>query len=150
MSLEDRCGWEEGAPPPLDRAAERRNGRFVRQLIRSGQVTTVHNLSAGGIALGLAEMAMAGGVGAEITAYPEGFTLHAFLFGEDQARYLIAVDEDVAADILYEAGAIGIPAVTLGLTGGDALILPGQQAISVKQLRAAHEAWLPNYMTGKA
>jgi phosphoribosylformylglycinamidine (FGAM) synthase-like enzyme len=113
-------------------------------------VTTVHDLSDGGIALSLAEMAMAGDVGAEITAMPEDLPLHAFLFGEDQARYLIAVDEDVAADILYEAGAIGIPAVTLGLTGGNALILPGQQAISVKQLKAAHETWLPNYMTGKA
>ncbi|MPR10870.1 phosphoribosylformylglycinamidine synthase subunit PurL [Microvirga tunisiensis] len=148
--LRDVCGREEGAPPPVDLVQEKRNGDFVRQLIRSGQVETVHDLSDGGIALALAEMAMAGNVGAEITAFPEGFPLHAFLFGEDQARYLIAVDEDVAADILYEAGAIGVPAVTLGITGGDALILPGQQAISVKQLKAAHEAWLPEYMTGKS
>ncbi|MFL5204226.1 MAG: phosphoribosylformylglycinamidine synthase subunit PurL [Microvirga sp.] len=148
--LRDVCGREEGAPPPVNLVQEKRNGDFVRQLIRSGQVETVHDLSDGGIALALAEMAMAGNVGAEITAFPEGFPLHAFLFGEDQARYLIAVDEDVAADILYEAGAIGVPAVTLGITGGDALILPGQQAISVKQLKAAHEAWLPEYMTGKS
>jgi phosphoribosylformylglycinamidine synthase subunit PurL len=148
--LRDVCGREEGAPPPVNLVQEKRNGDFVRQLIRSGQVETVHDLSDGGIALTLAEMAMAGNVGAEITAFPEGFPLHAFLFGEDQARYLIAVDEDVAADILYEAGAIGVPAVTLGITGGDALILPGQQAISVKQLKAAHEAWLPEYMTGKS
>ena len=38
----------------------------------------------------------------------------------------------------------------LGVTGGDSLILPGEQAISVKKLKAAHEAWLPAYMTGKA
>jgi phosphoribosylformylglycinamidine synthase subunit PurL len=56
----------------------------------------------------------------------------------------------VAADILYEAGAIGIPALALGVTGGNALILPGEQAISVKRLKAAHEAWLPDYMAGKA
>jgi phosphoribosylformylglycinamidine synthase len=148
--LRDVCGREEGAPPPVDLVQEKRNGDFVRQLIRSGQVKTVHDVSDGGIALALAEMAMAGNVGAEITAFPEDLPLHAFLFGEDQTRYLIAVDEDVAADILYEAGAIGIPAVTLGLTGGDALILPGRQAISVKQLKAAHEAWLPEYMTGKS
>ena len=148
--LRDICGREEGAPPPVDLAVEKRNGDFVRQLIRSSQVKTVHDVSDGGIALALAEMAMAGNVGAEVTTVPEGLPLHAFLFGEDQARYLIAVDEDVAADILYEAGAIGIPAVTLGVTGGDALILPGRQAISVKQLKAAHEAWLPEYMTGKS
>ena len=93
---------------------------------------------------------MAGSMGADIAAAPENLPLHAFLFGEDQARYLLAADQDVAADILYEAGAIGIPAVMLGVTGGDALILPGRQAISVKQLKAAHEAWLPDYMTGKS
>ncbi|MBB4038382.1 phosphoribosylformylglycinamidine synthase [Microvirga flocculans] len=148
--LRDVCGREEGAPPPVDLLAEKRNGDFVRQLIRSGQVKTVHDCSDGGVALSLAEMAMAGGIGAKITAVPEGLALHAFLFGEDQGRYIIAVAEDLAADILYEAGALGIPAVTLGVTGGDSLILPGKQAISVKQLKAAHESWLPDYMAGKA
>ena len=148
--LRDVCGREEGAPPPVDLVQEKRNGEFVRQLIRSGQVTTVHDVSDGGVALALAEMAMAGSMGADIAAAPENLPLHAFLFGEDQARYLLAADQDVAADILYEAGAIGIPAAMLGVTGGDALILPGRQAISVKQLKATHEAWLPNYMTGKS
>jgi phosphoribosylformylglycinamidine synthase subunit PurL len=148
--LRDVCGREEGAPPPVNLNEEKRNGDFIRQLIRSGQVTTVHDCSDGGIALALAEMAIAGCIGAEITAVPENMPLHAFLFGEDQGRYLVAVDEDVAADVLYAAGARGIPAVTLGVTCGDSLILPGQQAISVKQLKAAHEAWLPDYMAGKA
>jgi phosphoribosylformylglycinamidine (FGAM) synthase-like enzyme len=148
--LRDVCGREEGAPPPVDLAVEKRNGDFVRQLIRSGQVKTVHDCSDGGIALALAEMAMAGGIGATVTALPEGLPLHAFLFGEDQGRYLLAVDEDAAADILYEAGAVGIPAVALGVTGGDSLNLANGQAISVKDLKAAHEAWLPDYMAGKA
>jgi len=148
--LRDVCGREEGAPPPVDLVHEKRNGDFVRQLIRSGQVDTVHDCSDGGLALALAEMAMAGDIGAMITAYPENLPLHAFLFGEDQGRYVIAVDMDTAADILYEAGAIGVPAVTIGVTGGSSLILPGEQAISVKELKAAHESWLPDYMAGKA
>ena len=65
------CGREEGAPPPVDLAAEKRNGDFVRQLIRSGQVDTVHDCSDGGLALALAEMAMAGGIGAAITGMPD-------------------------------------------------------------------------------
>ncbi|MGO4706086.1 phosphoribosylformylglycinamidine synthase subunit PurL [Microvirga sp. 2MCAF38] len=148
--LRDICGREEGAPPPVDLATEKRNGDFVRQLIRSGQVDTVHDCSDGGLALTVAEMAMARGIGAIIGYQPEGIPLHAFLFGEDQGRYVIAVDPNDAADILYEATALGIPAITLGLTGGDSLILPGGQAISVKDLKAAHESWLPDYMAGKA
>jgi phosphoribosylformylglycinamidine synthase len=148
--LSEVCGREEGAPPPVDLVRERRNGDFVRQLIRSGQVDTVHDCSDGGLALALAEMAMAGGIGAMITAAPHDMPLHAFLFGEDQGRYILALDTDQAADVLYEASALGIPAVMLGLTGGDSLILPGGEAISVGDLKAAHEAWLPDYMAGKA
>ncbi|AWM88457.1 phosphoribosylformylglycinamidine synthase subunit PurL [Microvirga sp. 17 mud 1-3] len=148
--LRDVCGREEGAPPPVDLAAERRNGDFVRQLIRSRQVDTVHDLSDGGLALALAEMAMAGGIGAIVASAPEDLPLHAFLFGEDQARYILAVRPDDAADILYEANAVGVPALVLGVTGGDSLILPGGEAISVEKLKAAHESWLPDYMAGKA
>ncbi|MBZ6079371.1 phosphoribosylformylglycinamidine synthase subunit PurL [Microvirga puerhi] len=148
--LRDICGREEGAPPPVDLVAEKRNGDFVRQLIRSGQVDTVHDLSDGGLALALAEMTMASKIGAVVASAPEDLALHAFLFGEDQARYLLAVNPDEAADILYEAAEIGVPAMVVGVTGGDSLILPGGEAISIETLKAAHESWLPDYMAGKA
>ncbi len=149
LYLKEILGREEGAPPPVDLSVERRNGDFVRQLIRSRQVDTVHDCSDGGLAVAVAEMAMAGGIGAEIGA-PEGAPLHAFLFGEDQGRYVLAVDPDHAPDILYEAQALGIPAAVLGVTGGDSLILPGDEAISVAELKAAHEGWLPTFMSGQA
>ena len=101
--------------------------------------TRVHDCSDGGLALTLAEMAMAGGIGATIATEPDDLPRHAFLFGEDQARYVLAVPQEVAADILYEATAIGVPAALLGVTGGASLILPGGQAISVASLKAAHE-----------
>jgi phosphoribosylformylglycinamidine synthase len=148
--LRDVCGREEGAPPAVDLAVEKRNGDFVRELIRSGQVTTVHDVSDGGIAVAVAEMAMAGGVGAAITGGPEGISLHAFLFGEDQGRYVLAVDPGRAAGILDDAGAQGVPAMVLGRTGGDSLILPANEAISIAELKAAHESWLPNYMAAQA
>jgi phosphoribosylformylglycinamidine synthase II len=146
--LAEICGREEGAPPPVDLAAERHNGDFVRQLIRSGQIDSVHDCSDGGLGLAVAEMAMAGGIGASLAAAPDGLPLHAFLFGEDQGRYLLAVDADLAPDILYEATAIGIPATIVGMTGGDSLILPDGGAISVRDLKAAHEGWLPRFMAG--
>ena len=68
---------------------------------------------------------------------------------EDQARYVLAVDPDCAADILYAAQAVGVAAVPIGFTGGTELILPGGEAISVERLKAAHESWLPTYMSGE-
>ncbi|MCJ2111707.1 phosphoribosylformylglycinamidine synthase subunit PurL [Methylobacterium sp. E-025] len=139
-------GREEGAPPPVDLSLERRNGDFVRGLIASGQVDTVHDLSDGGLAVALAEMAMAGSFGATLPEAPEGMPAHAYLFGEDQARYLVAVPAEAATDILYAASAQGIDASVVGVVEGDGLTLPGGQTISVAELRDAHEGWLPAYM----
>ena len=71
LYLREVCGREEGAPPPVDLAAERRNAEFVRQLIGDGLVTSVHDVSDGGILVALAEMAMASRIGAVLEA-PHG------------------------------------------------------------------------------
>lgn len=139
-------GREDGAPPPVDLAVERRNGDFVRSLIVSGLVDTVHDLSDGGLAVALAEMAIAGGIGATLPDAPADLPAHAYLFGEDQARYLLSVDPENVPDLLYSANAQGIPAAVVGLTGGRDLTLPAGETISVADLREAHEGWLPTYM----
>ncbi|WP_310148626.1 phosphoribosylformylglycinamidine synthase subunit PurL [Bosea sp. BE125] len=143
------CGREEGAPPPVDLAIERSNGDAVRALITAQRVSACHDLSDGGLAVALAEMAMAGGVGATIDALPAG-PAHAVLFGEDQARYLVTVPEASAAMVLAELETAGVPVLALGKTGGDALALPGEAAITIAALKSAHETWLPAYMAGKA
>jgi phosphoribosylformylglycinamidine synthase II len=143
--LREICGREQGAPPPVDLAAERRNGDFLRGLIQAGRVRTAHDLSEGGLAVALAEMAMASGLGARIVALPAGPS-HAVLFGEDQARYLVAVAPAETAALLDEAKAAGVPLARLGVTGGDSLDLPGEAPISVAELARAHESWLPDYM----
>ncbi|MDU0341198.1 phosphoribosylformylglycinamidine synthase subunit PurL [Bosea rubneri] len=143
------CGREEGAPPPVDLAVERRNGEFVRTLITAGRLSACHDLSDGGLAVALAEMAMAKGIGAAIAALPAG-PAHAVLFGEDQGRYLLALPADAAEAVVAEAKAAGVPAQIIGKTGGSVLALPGEAAVSIADLRKTHESWLPDYMAGKA
>jgi len=151
--LREIAGREEGAPPPVDLAAERRNGDFVRGLILSGSVRACHDCSDGGLLVAVAEMAMAGGIGAALAASPgipvpgipdPGIPAHGFWFGEDQARYVLAVAD--GAGVLAAAAAAGVPAMALGRSGGGDLVLPGGQAISVARLAAAHEATLPALM----
>jgi phosphoribosylformylglycinamidine synthase len=144
LFLREIAGAEEGPPPPVDLAAERRNGDFVRQQIAAGRVTACHDLSDGGLLVALAEMAIAGDVGTEI-APPSGSA--GFLFGEDQARYLLTTADADAA--LAAAQKAGVPAVRIGSTGGRELTLKGHGAISVEELRQAHESWLPQFMAGR-
>src|SRR6185437_14356974 len=71
-------GREEGAPPPVDLAVEKRNGDFVRGLIDQKLATAVHDLSDGGFLVALAEMAMASSIGAALQAPPANIPAHAF------------------------------------------------------------------------
>ena len=121
----------------------------MRGLITAQRVTACHDLSDGGLGVALAEMAMAGGIGATIEHLPAG-PAHAALFGEDQARYLVTVPAARAEAILSEAKAAGVPALLLGSTASGSLTLPGESAISLADLRQAHDSWLPAYMAGKA
>jgi phosphoribosylformylglycinamidine synthase len=144
LYLREIEGREAGPPPPVDLPAERRNGDFVRAMIQGGFVAACHDLSDGGLLVALAEMAMAGLRG--LALYPVGteLPLHAFLYGEDQARYLIETKDPQA--VLQAARAAGVSARVIGVVGGASLTLPGGGAISVDALRATNEAWLPGYM----
>jgi phosphoribosylformylglycinamidine synthase len=147
LYLRDICGREEGAPPPVDLAAERRNGDFVRTLIERGSATAVHDISDGGLAVAVAEMAMASGVGADLhEAAPGRVPAPAFWFGEDQARYVVTIRDGDAAAIEAQGRAGGIEVTRLGTTGGTALLLPGERPVPVKTLSERFEAWFPNYM----
>jgi phosphoribosylformylglycinamidine synthase len=146
LYLREVCGKEDGPPPAVDLVAERRNGDFLRGLVGEGLVAACHDLSDGGLAVALAEMAMAGRRGAVLEP-PAGETpTAAWLFGEDQARYLLAVDAKQAAAVLARARAVGVPAATVGRVGGVSLTLLAGEAISVAELIEINEAWLPRYM----
>jgi phosphoribosylformylglycinamidine synthase len=147
LYLREIEGREEGGAPPVDLAAERRNGDFVRDLIRSGRTQTAHDVSDGGLLITLAEMAMAGRMGAELDLGDRA--TGAFLFGEDQARYVLAVAHDGVETVLANAAASGVPAASIGRCGGDALAIPGALSVPVSRLRRAHETWLPTYMSGE-
>jgi phosphoribosylformylglycinamidine synthase len=145
LYLRDICGREEGAPPPVDLAAERRHGEFVRSLIGEGLVTAVHDVSDGGLLVALAEMAMASRIGAVLEA-PHGALAHAFWFGEDQARYVLTTKDHGAVE--RRAKAQAVPLMRIGATGGRVLAFGDERPLSVETLIKRFEGWLPSYMAG--
>ncbi len=140
LYLRHICGRDEGAPPPVDLAAEKRNGDIVLDAIARGDLHAAHDLSDGGLAVALAEMALAAGIGVTVEALPAG-PAHAIFFGEDQGRYLVAVATEKAAAL---TGALRI-----GTVRGDALAMPGESPIPLAALRDTFETALPKYMAGE-
>ncbi len=147
LYLREICGREEGAPPPVDLAAERRHGDFVRELIAEGLVTAVHDVSDGGLLVALAEMAMASRIGAVLEGPPDVLakaTAHGFWFGEDQARYVVTARD--AEAVKQRARSAGVSLRHIGTTGGGVLMVPDERPLRVAELVQRFEAWLPGFM----
>jgi phosphoribosylformylglycinamidine (FGAM) synthase-like enzyme len=142
--LREIAGREEGAPPPVNLVAERRNGDFVRHQIGRGGIHACHDVSDGGLLVALAEMALAGQTGFALEEPPEGLSPASFWFGEDQSRYVVAAAD--ASGLLEAAHAAGVPARFLGRTGGNELTCPGIVSISLTELREAHERFFASWM----
>jgi len=142
--LREMHGREEGPPPPVDLAIERRNGDCVRDLIARELVTAVHDISDGGLLVALAEMGLAGGLGATLDPRRWGeVDLTAFLFGEDQARYVVSTGN--SDPVLRALAAAGVPHTFLGSVGGDTLRFQ-DAAVPLGDLRRAHESFFPTLM----
>jgi phosphoribosylformylglycinamidine synthase II len=143
-------GREEGGGPPIDLASEKKNGNFVRRLIESARVDTAHDVSDGGLLVALAEMALAGNIGLEVGIAGETTESIPFFFGEDQARYVLALPAEHTQDILDEARDNGIFVTALGKThAAKTLCITGEGEIALSDLRDGYEGWFPNYMASE-
>ncbi|MEL7115644.1 MAG: phosphoribosylformylglycinamidine synthase subunit PurL [Pseudomonadota bacterium] len=113
-ALAAECGAKDGPPPPVDLEAERAHGDFIRE--NKDFIRACTDLSDGGLALAAFELAEAAGVGVTLDSRNIGE-----LFGEDQARYLIACNFDQAEALMINAGQAGIPITTVGRFGGNSV-----------------------------
>jgi phosphoribosylformylglycinamidine synthase subunit PurL len=136
-------GEEKGAPPPVDLALEKKHGDFVRNLINNGQVTAVHDISDGGLASAVIEMALGGDLGAELMSSD-----HRELFGEDQARYVLTCPPKEVAKIITQAHVKGVDIIRVGNVSGLKEVNFGGTVVTLADLSAAHEGWFPEFMAG--
>ncbi len=146
--LRDIAGRADGPPPPVDLDHEKQVGDLVRGLIRDGIATAVHDCSDGGLAVALAEMAMASGIGATVNQLNDVSPVETF-FGEDQGRYVVTVRAD-DLERVWERTGKAIFAPWIGNTAGSELKLGDATAIPLAKLTQAYETWFPDYMAGGA
>ncbi|HYI42558.1 MAG TPA: AIR synthase-related protein, partial [Sphingomicrobium sp.] len=146
--LRDVQGRKDGPPPPVDLEMERRTGEFVRQQIRAGALTAVHDVADGGLAVAIAEMALAGNIGALIQPSGRGHSAKQF-FAEDQGLYVATIDDGHLLNVLTGADAAGVQIEPIGRTAGQRLIFELEDSdycVTLADLRAAHEGFFPKLM----
>ncbi|AFX99384.1 phosphoribosylformylglycinamidine synthase II [Candidatus Endolissoclinum faulkneri L2] len=146
--LRELEGREEGAPPPIDFVAERRTGNLVRSLIAEGVVSACHDVSDGGLLVSIAEMALALKVFGVDIIKPEDALLHAWCFGEEQGRYIVATSYPMK--VIDDALSASVPSTVVGIVNKTGILtLNGMIIISVEELSYRYEKWMPAYMSYK-
>ncbi len=164
-------GVVQGESPQVNIEAEYASAQAVLELIRNdekGHVTAAHDLSAGGLAVALAEMAIKGDIGASVNLSlvpgAPGLSASEVLFSESHARYLITVSADASAGILNSLKEINVPSAVIGTVNGDSLKLEDNTSemdntemnstddrnstfeISVQQLKDAYQGVIEKFM----
>ena len=149
--IHGREGADAGPPPRVDLVAEKRNGDFVRCAIQAGAITACHDVSDGGVAVAVAEMALASNIGAILDQPIDPHSVAEAYFAEDQGLYVVTVRDAALVDFLAHSEAKGVPVSRLGRTIAGRIIfeLPkSDHAISLNALRVTHEGFFPALMDG--
>jgi phosphoribosylformylglycinamidine synthase subunit PurL len=146
-------GVVQGNPPKVVIEKEFASAQAVLKLIEgdeAGSVTAVHDLSAGGLGVAIAEMVISSGLGADIDILevPGVASLTAeILFAESHARYLITVKNKTADDVLNTLQDLNVPSGIIGTVGGDSLVIKAASLnISLEQLKEAYEGVIEKFM----
>ena len=135
---------KKGPPPTINLAEEKKNSFFVRDLINKKIALSVHDISDGGIALTIAEMCMSGKIGAKITTNLIDAERIKFLFGEDQARYVIEVKSADFDNIVKLAKEKEVSLLQIGSTKAENLTIDDMK-ITVEDMLTLNNKWFHNY-----
>jgi len=133
-----------GLPPKVNLAEEKKNGLTIKSLIESSLVDTSHDVSDGGILIALTEMAIKNNIGFEIKTNKSNS--HRFLFGEDQGRYIISIQDKnliKVKKILEESNVI----YTIAGVAIDKIIKVNEEEIPIDEIKEIYENWFTKYLS---
>ena len=136
-------GHRGGQLPPLDLDAHARLVAVVGALVVGGLAAGIHDVSDGGLAVALAEMAVRSGVGFQVS----GPTTHAELFSESPSRVVVCARPDAVAEVVGRAAAAGLPASVLGRAGGHRLVVDGLLDVGLDEATDAWQGAIPRALS---
>lgn len=140
-------GVVRGRPPALDLERERALHRLIAEAARRGVLRSAHDCSDGGLAIALAESAIAGGTGAAATL-PGDLPWYVALFSESASRAVVSVSPERATELEDLCAAHGVPCARIGETGGPRLVFDGAFEIPLTEAAAIYEEALPKLLAG--
>ncbi len=125
-------------PPKVDLLEEKKHSEFVRELIESSSINACHDVSDGGLLVALFEMS-SDKIGCDVDAAAIAGDANEILFGEDQSRYLVALDSAMVSEFKKKAEKKGVSVLKIAVTAKDKIRIATAE-VEIRELRQLNEA----------
>tara|TARA_B100000686_G_scaffold230652_1_gene238043 strand:- start:496 stop:2688 length:2193 start_codon:yes stop_codon:yes gene_type:complete len=145
--LREVVGINDGPPPAVNLFNEKNNGLMIQNLIEKKLLSSVHDISSGGMLVALAEMCVSSNIGVKIKMPKTNLSTHEYFFGEDQSRYLIEVNEKNKNQVCKNLEKNSIFYEMLGKTQSNSLDLQNEFSIKISDLNNLYSFWFKNYFS---
>ena len=143
--LKENYSISEGMPPEVNLLNEKNNGESLLELINKNLILSSHDVSNGGLITALCEMTFNTSYGAKIEKPKKLTNLSKYFFGEDQARYIIEIDNNNLSTVEKILKDNSIYYENIGFTQKDYFEIEGELKISNKDLFKINNEWYNNY-----
>ena len=143
--LKENYSINEGMPPEINLLNEKNNGENLLKLISSNLVVSSHDVSNGGLLTAISEMTLNSNYGAKIYKPKKLTNLYEYFFGEDQARYILEIEEKNLLKVEKILNENNIYYESIGTTQKEYLEIEGELKISTKELFKINNEWYNNY-----
>ncbi len=137
--------FKEGQPPAINLFNEKNNGLAILNLVSKKLLNSIHDISSGGLILALSEMCISGKIGAKIKIPNTNIGKIEYLFGEDQSRYLVEIDDKNIKEVSKILDKNSIYYEVIGKTQKKCLGLENEFNIDIDELSRINSAWFKNY-----
>jgi phosphoribosylformylglycinamidine synthase len=145
----DILNEKNGPPPEINLFNEKNNGETILKLIEKKFIKAAHDISLGGIIIALSKMCIKGKKGATLKKPNYLINKFEYLFGEDQGRYIIEIDQNDLKNVVEVLETSSVHYDELGIVNGNELIFDDKSKVSIDDLIKSHTNWLNNYMSNK-
>ena len=143
----DILNEKNGPPPEINLFNEKNNGETLLKLIDKKYIKSAHDISLGGIITAIAKMCIKGKKGAELKKPQYLINKFEYLFGEDQGRYIIEIEENNFKNVAETLTKNSVHFDELGIVKEKELIIDDKSKVSIDDLIKSNTNWLTNYMS---
>ena len=146
LFLREILNEKNGPPPEINLFNEKNNGETILELMGQNFIKSAHDISLGGIITALSKMCIKGKKGATLKKPKYLINEFEYLFGEDQGRYIVEIEDKDQKDVVKILENNSVHYDELGTVNDNQLIINDKSKVSIDDLIKSHTIWLNNYM----